>query len=130
MFKYDILASGNVRVQSGPPITRYVVQSLTAGGTASVNVEPVGSERLTAMKTIDLRAAKTFRVGPRAVDLNMDIFNLTNANTVWSVYSQTGRLNVRPNGDPNAATVNRQLFLAPQQILSPRIVRFTASFKF
>ena len=130
LLPYDIMASGNIRMQSGPPITRFVNQSLSAGGSTSVNVEPVGSNRLSAMKTLDLRAAKTFRFGARAVDVNMDIFNVTNANTVWSVYSQTGRLNVRPSGDPNAATVNRQQFLAPQQILAPRIVRFTASFKF
>jgi hypothetical protein len=82
------------------------------------------------MKTVDLRAAKTIKVGSRALDLNMDIFNLMNANTVWGTSSLTGRINVRPNGDPNAATVNKQLFLSPQQILSPRIVRFSAAFKF
>jgi hypothetical protein len=128
--KYDILVSGNLRVQGGPPITRYVSQRLTAGGSTSVNVEPVGSHRLSAMKTVDLRAAKTIKVGSRALDLNMDIFNLMNANTVWGASSLTGRIKVRPNGDPNAATVDMQGFLSPQQILSPRIVRFSAAFKF
>ena len=130
MLPYDIMASGNVRLQSGPPITRYVSQRLTAGGSTSVNVEPLGSHRLSTMRTLDLRGSKTIRFGNRSAELNVDVYNLTNANTVWGVRSLTGRTTVRQSGDRNGALLTFPQFMSPSQILAPRIVRLTASFRF
>jgi hypothetical protein len=132
LLPHDIMVSGNLRSQSGPPITRYVSQRLTApGASTSVNVEPIGSHRLSRMNTVDARVAKTLRMaGNRALELNLDIFNLANANTVWGVRSLTGRIKVRQNGDPNGALLDLQQFMSPSQILAPRIVRFSAAFRF
>jgi hypothetical protein len=128
---YDIALGANVRIQSGPPITRQIAAPLSFGGSATVYVEPQGSHRLDALKTIDLRLGKIFQMGQNhTLEADMDIFNLTNANTGWEAYSLTGRLNVHPGGDPSAPVNNIQQFMTPDQILAPRIIRFGVSYRF
>jgi Carboxypeptidase regulatory-like domain/TonB-dependent Receptor Plug Domain len=128
---YDISVSGNYRAQSGPPLRRTVSTALQTGGTTTVNVEPFGADRLDALRTLDVRASKAIRlVGDDQLELDLDIFNLTNANTVWEVNQGTGRTNVRPNGDPNATPVNVAVWRLPTGILAPRIIRFGVSYRF
>jgi hypothetical protein len=128
---YDIYVSGNIRAQSGPPVRRTVSTALQVGGTTTVNVESYDADRLDTLRTLDLRASKTFRLrADDAIELDLDIFNLTNANTVWEVNQGTGRTPVRPNGDPNATPVSVQLWRLPTQVLAPRIIRFGVSYRF
>jgi hypothetical protein len=128
---YDISVSGNYRAQSGPPIRRTVSTALQVGGTTTVNVEPFGGDRLDALRTLDLRASKSFAMrGDDRIEVDLDIYNLTNANTVWEVNQSTGRTNVRPNGDPNATPVNTAVWRLPTGILAPRIIRFGVSYRF
>jgi hypothetical protein len=127
---YDIYLGANLRVQSGPPINRQIAAPLAFGGSATINVEPQGSHRLPTMKTLDLRVAKTFPMGSRSFEADLDIFNLTNAATIWEEQSLTGRLNVFQGGDPNGAVNNIQQFMAPTQILAPRIIRFGVTYNF
>jgi len=80
---------------------------------------------------MDLRVAKTLKVGgKRTVEVDLDISNLTNADTAWEFRSLTGRLNVRKSGDPNGEIINIQQYLSPTQILGPRIVRLGFAFRF
>ncbi len=132
MLPYDVYVAGNYRLQSGPPVTRQVNAPLSfGGGSVNVFVEPRGSHRLDPLRTIDFRAAKTFRLGAgRELEANLDLFNLTNANTVWEVRTLSGRINVRQNGDPAGALNNIPQFLSPAQILAPRIVRFGVAWRF
>ncbi len=132
IFPWDVYVAANYRYQSGPPVSRRVNVPISfGGGSDNIYVEPQGAHRLDPLKTLDLRAAKTFRVGGgRAVEANMDVFNLTNANTVWEVRTLSGRISVRQNGDPNGALNNIPQFMSPTQILAPRIVRFGVAFRF
>lgn len=129
---YDINLGVNYRMQSGPPINRQVSVPLSfGGGSDTINVEPQGAHRLPTQNVVDMRLAKIFPLpNNRAFELDMDVFNLTNANTAWEQRSLTGRLNVREGGDPTGTLLNIQQFLSPSQILAPRIIRFAASFRF
>jgi hypothetical protein len=129
---YDIYLGANYRFQNGPPINRQISAPLSfGGGSATINVEPQGSARVPSLQTMDLRVAKTFKLGAgRSLELDLDVSNLTNANTAWELRSLTGRLNVRQGGDPNGAINNIQQYLSPSQILGPRIARFGLAFRF
>lgn len=132
MLPHEVYVAGNYRLQSGPPVTRQVNAPLSfGGGSVNIFVEPRGSHRLDPLRTIDLRAAKTFRLGAgREVEANVDVFNLTNASTVWEVRTLSGRINVRQAGDPTGTVNNIPQFLSPTQILAPRIVRFGVAVRF
>ncbi|MGE5245633.1 MAG: carboxypeptidase regulatory-like domain-containing protein [Betaproteobacteria bacterium] len=128
---YDITFGANLRVQSGPPINRRISAPLSFGGSATVNIEPPGAHRLPALKTVDLRLGKIFQMGPsHAFEADLDIFNLTNANTAWEAYSLTGRVSVHQGGNASAPLLNLQEFMTPDQILAPRIIRFGVSYRF
>jgi Carboxypeptidase regulatory-like domain/TonB-dependent Receptor Plug Domain len=128
---YDIYVSGNYRAQSGPPIRRQVTTALQVGGTTAVNAEPFGTDRLDTLRTLDFRVSKAIALrGDDQIELDLDIFNLTNANTIWDVNQNTGRTNVRPSGDPAATPVNVPLWGLPTQVLAPRIIRFGVSYRF
>jgi len=132
MLPYDIYLGANYRFQDGPPLNRQISSPLSfGGGSVTVNVEPPATHRLDSLQTFALRVAKTFRMGERrSLEVDVDIDNLTNANTVWEARSLTGRLNVRRDGSPTGEIVNIQQFLSPTQILAPRIIRFGAAFRF
>ena len=129
---YDIYLGANYRFQNGPPINRQISAPLSfGGGSATINVEPQGTHRLPSLNTLDLRLAKIFKLGNRReFELDLDISNLTNANTTWEMRALTGRLNVRQDGDPNGQINNIQQFLSPSQILGPRIARIGFAFRF
>lgn len=126
----DILLSANFRSQSGPPVTRQISHRLAVGGNQTINLEPLGNTRLDRLNTIDLRVSKNFVFGKRELAANLDLSNLTNANTVWEVRTLTPSISIRPNGDPAAAPVTIPQFLSPTQVLGPRIMRLGVSFKF
>jgi hypothetical protein len=129
LFPGDWMVSGNVRAQSGAPVTRTVRFSLNQG-TVTVNAEPRGSERLDPLVTLDARIAKIFRVRGREVELMLDGHNLTNANTVWDVRTLTGVVRVRRGGDPQGELVEHPQYRSPVQILPPRILRLGVSYRF
>ena len=57
----------------------------------TINAEPRGSEELPALYTVDLRAGRIFRVNRQTVELSMDVYNLTNANTTYNVQDRHRR---------------------------------------
>jgi hypothetical protein len=128
---YDISVAGNFRSQSGPPIQRTLNTSLSVGGTTTVAVEERDAHRLDTLNTLDVRVAKTFVFnGTRSLEVDLDVFNVFNANTVWGANNGTGRLSVRQSGEPTGAINVFPLFLSPNQVLAPRIVRFGVAFRF
>jgi Carboxypeptidase regulatory-like domain/TonB-dependent Receptor Plug Domain len=127
---YDVMVSANVRSQSGPPVTRQISQRLAIGGNQTINLEPLGNSRLPTLTTLDLRVSKLFRFGNRTLSADMDIYNLANANTVWEVRTLTPAITVREGGDPNGALNTIPQFMSPTQVLGPRIIRFSASYRF
>jgi Carboxypeptidase regulatory-like domain/TonB-dependent Receptor Plug Domain len=127
---YHIVFGANMRVQSGLPITRTVtIENLTQGN-VGVNAEPRGSVRLPKLFTLDLRAGRFFELGRNRLELSVDVYNVTNANTIYAVRTNTGLTNVRYAGDATAPTTTIPSFLSPTGFLGPRILRFNATFSF
>jgi hypothetical protein len=126
----DILVSANFRSQSGPPVTRQISQRLAIGGVQTINLEPLGGHRLPTLNTLDLRASKSFRFGHRELSADLDIYNVSNANTTWEVRTLTPAITVREAGDPAGTPNTIPQFLSPTQVLGPRIIRFGVSMKF
>ena len=87
-----------------------------------MNVEPVGTIRLPNTNLVDIRTAKRFSLGGgRSVEARVDVFNLTNTNTVLRRVLQSGATYLLPfTAGANASTA----------IVLPRIVQVGASFNF
>ena len=130
LLPWDISLASNFRMQTGVPIARLATFSGLPQGNVTVNAEPRGSERLDNLTTLDFRATKSFQAtGNRMLEVMVDIYNLSNANTVWEVRTLTGRFNAREGGDPSGALISHSQFLSPTQILGPRIVRLGVSYR-
>jgi hypothetical protein len=130
LMPWDVAVSANFRSQSGPPVTRQISRALAIGGNQTINLEPLGATRLPTLNTLDLRGSKAFRFGRRELSVDVDVYNLTNANTVWQVRTLTPAISVRPGGDFNATPRTIPQFMSPTQVLAPRIIRFGAAYRF
>ena len=130
LLPYDIQLGGNFRLESGRFITRQVEIPDLNQGDVEVNAEPRGSFTLDSLPTLDLRVGKIFRFGPQEFEVDMDVYNVTNANTIFNVRTDTGVINVRQAGDPNGTANTIPEFLSPTGILGPRIVRFNVRYRF
>jgi hypothetical protein len=135
---YEVLVAANVRLQSGLPITRTwavptctatVVTNCTRQG-LTVNAEPRGSVELPMLPTIDIRAGKFFDFGGNRLELSLDVYNLTNANTIFAVRTGTGQTGIRVDGDPAQPITFISTFLSPTQFLAPRVARVNVTYKF
>jgi hypothetical protein len=128
---YDIGVAGNLNTQSGIPITRQVSVAQTTGGNSTVNVEPLGSERLPTRTSADVRVFKTFQFGgARSLEASVDFHNVTNTNTYWDARTLSGTINLRQNGDPNGAINTVPQFGSPSQVYGPRNIRFNVAYRF
>ena len=138
-FPYQIVFGANYRISSGLPVTR-TLQLVTCSATVTVdcvnqnltvNAEPRGSVELPALGTIDLRAGRMFRMESRGqLELSMDVYNLTNANTPYDVRTGSTLTTVRYEGAATGATTQIPTFLSPTAILGPRIIRLNVTYWF
>jgi hypothetical protein len=137
--KYGILLAGNFRLQSGLPITRtWTIPACSSRvptdclpSSTTVNAEPRGSVELPWLPTLDLRIGRNFAFrGADQLELSVDAYNVTNANTVFNVRTTTGLTPIHVNGDPSTPTTNIQSYLSPTQFLSPRVVRLNVTYRF
>jgi hypothetical protein len=128
----QIMVGGNFRLQSGLPITRtFEIPSGTLSqGSVDVNAEPRGSVELPWLPTLDLRVGRFFRFGGNQLELSVDAYNFTNANTVFDVREDTGLVPIRFAGDPNSPVTQIPTFLSATNALAPRVVRFNISYQF
>jgi hypothetical protein len=135
---YNVLVAANFRLQSGLPITRtWTVPTCSGTVTTNctrqaltVNAEPRGSVELPWLPTLDLRFGMYFDFRNDRVELSMDLYNLTNANTVFAVRTNTGTTGIRVNGDPTQPITQITSFLSPTQFLAPRVLRFNITYNF
>jgi Carboxypeptidase regulatory-like domain/TonB-dependent Receptor Plug Domain len=127
---WEIGIAGNFNGQSGAAITRQLTTALAVGGTATVNVEPLGSYRLSRRMNGDFRVFKSARFGSRSLDVSVDFNNVTNSNTAWDARTLGGTINLRQNGDPNGTINTVAQFGSPAQVYGPRNIRFNAAFRF
>jgi len=138
---HNVIVAANYRLQSGLPITRtWQVPACTATVTTNclrqtlaapgVNAEPRGSEELPWLPTLDLRGGTFFTLGGNRLELSVDLYNVTNTNTVFGVRTNTGLANVRASGNPSAPVTQIAAFLSPTQVLAPRVARFNITYNF
>ena len=107
---YDINIGGAYRITSGmntyggldhQMARELLVQDATTGSFSSIRVEENGEFRQDASSILDLRFAKTFRVGDISLEAMVDGFNVLNANTILRTGVLTGsNLNVPRNVTP------------------------------
>jgi hypothetical protein len=129
---YQVVFGANFRLQSGLPITRTwaIPSALLRQGAVTVNAEPRGSLELDRLPTLDLRAGRYFSVRGNRLELSLDVYNATNANTVFSVRTGTGLSTIRVAGDSANPPVQIQQFLSPTAVLAPRVLRFNIAYNF
>jgi hypothetical protein len=91
---YQISVSATGQYYQGFPDTTTVsVASNTVAltqVTQILTVEPRGTTRLPAVKSLDVSVRKTWKVGGRSVEPRMDLYNLTNAATILGRITQLG----------------------------------------
>ena len=111
LFPWDINVSGFYNHRQGYPFPQSINSPSrpNRGGIAEVWLDPRGDVRYTDLFTIDFRVDKTFNLGMMKVIPAMDVFNLSNVNTVMS--------RRRLQNDPRTANYVRE-------IVAPRIIRF------
>jgi hypothetical protein len=126
---HNVLVGGNFHIQSGLPVARTVTYALTQGN-VTVNATEPGADRLDPLATVDARIGKIFKVAGGNLELMLDGFNLLNANTAYAVRTLTGRINVNEGGVATGALINQPQYLSPTSILSPRLFRLGANFRF
>jgi hypothetical protein len=130
---YQVVVGANFRLQSGLPITRTwtIPSGQLRQGSIQVNAEPRGSVELDWLPTLDLRGGRFFTLpGGNRLELSVDAYNATNANTVFGVRTNTGLATIRVAGDRAAPTTQITAFLSPTQVLAPRVVRFNVTYEF
>jgi hypothetical protein len=104
VFPLNVMASVNFEHRSGDVQARTV--SLTGGGTIpsiTLRAEPIGSLRLPNQNTVDLRASKRFNLGSgRNIEVQANLFNVGNVNTVIGRSVQSGANFLRPTAIQDA----------------------------
>ena len=110
---YEFNLAANYLGRQGFPFPQSILTPNRAngGGTAQVLLDPLGDVRYDNLHTIDLRLDRTFRFGALTLVPALDVFNLTNANTVQAINRQQAAA--------NANTVSG--------ILPPRVARIGIS---
>jgi hypothetical protein len=138
-FPYHILFGANYQLQSGLPITRTftvgacsatVLSNCVNQGTLTVNAVPRGSIWLEPLGQFSLRAGRLFKFGTNSIEIDMDVYNLTNANTVYAVRTGSTTSNVIDYTQPNRPVVTIPQFKSPTGVLGPRIIRFGITYVF
>jgi hypothetical protein len=99
-----------LRAQSGQPFGRTFVATMNYG-TQRILVEPLGTEQQDMVGILDLRTEKLLRIGGRRLSLQLDLYNLLNANPVDFLSWASGAS-----------------YLRPSSVIPPRIVRVGAKF--
>ncbi|HET7220583.1 MAG TPA: TonB-dependent receptor plug domain-containing protein [Vicinamibacterales bacterium] len=129
---YKIVFGANFRLQSGLPITRTwaIPSAQLRQGSVTVNAEPRGSQELDWLPTLDVRGGRYFTIGGNRIELSIDVYNATNANTVYAVRTNTGLATVRVAGDPSNPATQIAAFMSPTAVLSPRVARFNVTYTF
>jgi hypothetical protein len=97
VFPRQVMVSVNVESRSGDVQARTV--SLSGGNTIptiSLRAGPIGSLRLPAQNTMDVRFSKGWSFGGRKVEIQMNLFNIFNANTVTARTVQSGANYLKP----------------------------------
>jgi hypothetical protein len=128
---HDVALAANFVSESGIAINRQINQRLSIGGTTTINLAPLGSDRISPRNQLDLRVSKSIKLGGRrSLEGSIDVYNVTNSNVVWDVRSLTGTIGLRQAGNLTGAINSVPQYLSPASVLAPRIARFNVAFRF
>ncbi|MBY0495782.1 MAG: TonB-dependent receptor [Cyanobacteria bacterium] len=110
---YDFNLAANMLGRQGFPFPQSILTPNRAngGGQAQVQLDPMGTVRYDNLVTVDFRLDRTFRFNTVTLVPALDLFNLTNSNTV-----------IAQNRQQAAANAN-----VVSGILAPRVMRFGVS---
>jgi len=118
----DVLVAGSLTSNTGGAyvstvnLTRAAVASVVplTRGSQTVFLSARGDERLPAVNEVDVRISRPFKfAGGRRITPQVDLFNITNAGPAVTITSAVGGS-----------------YLAPTQILAPRIIRIGFAMNF
>jgi hypothetical protein len=111
----DVLLSASFEHRSGTPWARQVLFSnVPVLSSITLRTEPIGTRRLPNINTLDVRVQKSFNLGGnRRIQMQLNTYNLLNANTITAMDFRAG---------PN--------FKRPTAILSPRNMEYSFSYLF
>jgi hypothetical protein len=106
---WGVNLAGTLNARDGFPFIPNLLSPARAGslGTIRVMVEPYATHRYEALVLLDLKAEKRFTLGRTTLTGSLDVFNVTNSNTVLN------RVTTQ-----NSATANRVV-----EVTGPRVVR-------
>lgn len=116
---YGMTAAASYELRSGDPWARTV--RVTGGRTIpnfTMPVEPRDAHRLPKHSLLDARLSKTLNLWHQRLDLQLNIYNVLNANTVQAVQTRAG------------ATFGQPIDSGGVTILPPRIMQLGATFRF
>lgn len=130
LLPYDIQFGANLRFLSGQPQTRtdLITGLPQAPNGLTVNAEAKGDYVLPWINTADIRIGKVFHIGGNDIEGDVDVYNVTNSNAVFSIRTSTGTLKVTDYTTGNLVTIPQ--FGSPTGVLGPRIVRLGITYKF
>jgi hypothetical protein len=113
MLPWDINVAGSYSARQGYPFPQAIrtPSRANSGGTADVNLDPLGANRQPNYNQIDLRVDKRFRLGAVTLRPSLDIFNAPNFSTILA----RRRLQVAANANEISG------------IVAPRVARFGVS---
>jgi hypothetical protein len=111
---YRIRLSALYNFLAGIPQQRtYMFRSVPNASTVTIPLERLGAQRNPDQHVVNVRAARSFHMGDRRVELSFQVFNLFNANTGTDIRYVSG-----------------PTYHAISEILPPRVARFGAEFSF
>lgn len=118
---YGINVAGNTNFRQGYPFPTAIDVTSRGGGlgTSTNLLEPLGDIRLPNTFTLDLRVDKVFQFGSFRMIPSMDIFNVSNANTVQSRRRVMYSLNAATLAGSSPSNAN-----LISSIIAPRVIRF------
>src|SRR4029079_19806422 len=122
----------NYQLQSGLPITRTItvatctasittncVNQANANNSNVIHAVPRGSSFLPSLGQLDLRAGKVFRFGSNSVEVDMDVYNVMNSNTTFSVRTGSTTTSVVDYSQASHPTVSIPIVGSPSGIPAP-----------
>jgi hypothetical protein len=125
---WDINVAGNVQYRQGNPfpiainVTNRTVPSTNLGGGVGDTIvlqEPLGDRRLDNTFVADFKVEKAFTFGTMRLIPSMDVFNLTNANTILAYRRVMYNYNVGTGATSQPTNANDI-----SGIIAPRVIRF------
>ena len=101
-----------------------VFRTVPNSGTITLRMEPFGAQSGPNRTIVNLRGARTFRMGSRSIVVDASAFNAFNSNVPWSSGGNaTGE-------DAGVTDASGPTYNFVTRIVNPRIIRFGVAFEF